>query len=473
MPLLDFKEIPPAVGESSDTEAFEKFAKDFFIRLRGAKVTKTVGKGADGGADIVVEVGREKWLVSCKHYRSGSYIPPDVEEDPSGRLAQWGCDKFVAFYNPGPTSGLELKLRQTAVNKPSFTFELMDSGDIEREMVATASAEGWLLAMRWFPKSFSQIATALVLPLTAYSLDDVISDSGRSWLTGIGMSVSFNSDDSTSERDAAETIVEFANELATNKAFAGIFLARVREFTFLVPGAFRKPIYIDDTELLPSEVFPSWDLNMIRLLATKSQRRGLLSLCRIWSLWDLHSANLAYQYGLTLLLSDEKREQDAVSRLSSITEIGNYFRDNEDTLSFAVKNSRDRLSYSDLGHTGNAMERGYFSALLCFCPLALSPDIDKTRGVARLASRLGEEEVLTRAAYKLVDTFSASDRKYVYHKSPSFVELLISVRYIYPAAFEELARMNPSLRCLSLPLLELWQPQGIPDETLGKALGFA
>ena len=42
MPILDFKEIPPPTTrkgkKSNDLDAFEKFAEEFFVEVKGAKL---------------------------------------------------------------------------------------------------------------------------------------------------------------------------------------------------------------------------------------------------------------------------------------------------------------------------------------------------------------------------------------------------------------------------------------------------
>jgi len=54
--LINFSEIPPAKAPSQDTEAFEKFAKQFFEELFNGKIEKTAGRGADGRVDIIVNI---------------------------------------------------------------------------------------------------------------------------------------------------------------------------------------------------------------------------------------------------------------------------------------------------------------------------------------------------------------------------------------------------------------------------------
>lgn len=56
MPILDFKEIPPPTTrkgkKSNDLDAFEKFAEEFFVEVKGAKLLERCSRGADGGIDL-------------------------------------------------------------------------------------------------------------------------------------------------------------------------------------------------------------------------------------------------------------------------------------------------------------------------------------------------------------------------------------------------------------------------------------
>ncbi|MFZ6755384.1 restriction endonuclease, partial [Undibacterium sp. Dicai25W] len=159
--LLDFTEIPKAIAPSPDTEAFEKFAKQFFEDIFDGKIEKTAGRGADGGADIIVLVNGQRWLVSCKHYLSSS-VTASNEEDPKGRIDAHGCAKFIAFYSSSPNNSLNDKLRGIRDNRSPFDFEIFNDKDIESALLSIQKAKGWILAARWFPKSYSKIFSQLV-----------------------------------------------------------------------------------------------------------------------------------------------------------------------------------------------------------------------------------------------------------------------------------------------------------------------
>lgn len=472
MPLLDFSEIPPASGKSTDTEAFEKFAKDFFVELRGAKIIKTIGRGPDGGADLVVTINDESCLVSCKHYLGGSYIPPEREADPEGRMKQWGCQKFIAFYSPGPTSGLEQKLRQTQANHPTFVCEILDSGDIEREMIATASPKGWVLAMRWFPSSFARIASSLVLPLQTYSSKDVIQGPGHAFVPDMGFSIRFQPGNDAMAIEASELLMDHANETATADAFSGIFRARIEDFARLVPGSFAKNILVDDADLASGDIFPSWDIDLVRKLAGEGNRYGLRSLCRIWSLWNLSMAKGAYLYGLALMRYEDDPAVLNLRGETSIAKLMDCFAKTAIEETYLMKSAPDDLSLSRIAVGATTAERGYFASLLCFCPGDLHAWMDEVQGIVLLARHHEELQALEKAAWTMADTFDDDDKDYVRFKSPTISELLVSLKLIDIEACRRLAIANPGLRCLSESPIQSWKPGGDPPPFLGKALGF-
>jgi len=466
--MLDFTEIPPATPPSIDLDAFEKFAKDFFVKLRGAKVEKTVARGPDNGADIVIVVGKEKHLVSCKHYSDP--VSASKEEDPLGRMRQWGCLKFIGFYSPGPATGLESKLRQTAGNDSSFKYEILDSQDIEREMIASSSAEGWLLGFRWFPKSFAKIATSLVAPLYVHSDENLLIADGEIRLPGVHFSAHVKPGDDEAHEVASEMLVGYANEVETAKSFSPIFLERLKDFAALVDGAFLKPVFVDDAELASSHIFPSWDLLLIRKLIDENKRLGMINLCRVWSLWDINRATTAYRYG-ELFFRKHKKTLEDIGDETSIDAVASYLTENRYFEDYILTSASKQFSFGEIARSGQTNERGYFAALLCFCP-ALQKTLDEIYGVLMLAVKYAEEKKLEAAARSYALNFSPPDLQYVNHKSPNLKELLKSLNVITVNALDELTKANPELRCLSEEKLEAWEPRAPVKEPLAKALGF-
>lgn len=472
MALLDFSEIPPSKAPSADVSAFEKFAKDFFIALYGAVVEKTVGRGPDGGADIVIRVNDERWLVSCKNYSKGAILR-DVEKAPLGDMQQWGCQQFVGFYNPEPSSGLEAKLRQTKANNPAFKCQIFDNEDIERNLIATASSAGWMLAFRWFPKSFSRIATTLVLPFSEYSKEHVVSREGSSRINGIPTTVHYRADDVEAEKTATEELVSFANELATEKAFSTVFIERIKDFCLIVPGSFVRPAFIQDDNVRTQDLFPSWDISLIKNICSEKNRFGLKSLCIVWSFWNLRLAQSVYIYGRTLI---DRREDLLVGLTSTTTDdlvnaITEY--EKKDGYAYRAKGLRDELSLAEIASTGRTSERGYYASLLCFCPSGLHSAISKEYALSRIAIRLDEQQQLIKSVKTLISSFDERDKEYVEAKGINLLELLISVNVIDTAYIEKLIQLAPSLKCLRIPHTDVWQPTGLAKDSIANTLGFS
>ena len=344
---------------------------------------------------------------------------------------------------------------------------------IERQLIATASAEGWLLAMRWFPKSFAQIASALVMPLGMYSKENVVTSSDYAFVPGMQVTAHFREGDEATSNYVAETLRAHANETATNKAFSGIFHARILDFARLVPKAFVKPVYLDEEQLTSRNVFPSWDLDLVRELVAAGNRLGLLNLCRVWSVWSIHLARVAYTYGVVLLQSGNDPAVKALDCESSIELLGPKLSALPQSKTAVVSLRLNDLTFSVMATDGYTIERGFFAALLCFCSGVMRSHIKKSKGIAVLADLYGELEALGVAADALAASFRPEDHVYVREKAQSYEALLTALEFIQIDALDELARTNPSLRCLSEPLVEPWSPQGNPPPYLGKAMGFA
>lgn len=156
MPIFDFKEIPEPHVASGIQDAFELFARDFLKYLR-FDVVDPPSRGADGGKDLIIVEKRTgiigettfKWLVSCKHKaHSGNSVGVSDEVNITDRVAANNCHGFVGFYSTLPSSGLTNILRGL-----HFEYKIFDWSAIENELVK--SADGLLLAQRFFPKSIA------------------------------------------------------------------------------------------------------------------------------------------------------------------------------------------------------------------------------------------------------------------------------------------------------------------------------
>ena len=160
MSVLDLKEIPQANTGYGDQDTFELFARDFFLNLN-FEIETHPSRGADGGTDLIVAeplagvITKKvfRWLVSCKHYaHSGRSVPPNDEGDIPGRLEQFGCQGFIAFYSTLPSSGLTNKLESY---KTRFGIEIFDYKRIEHFLVAQRSLRHVL--RRYFPNSYQHL----------------------------------------------------------------------------------------------------------------------------------------------------------------------------------------------------------------------------------------------------------------------------------------------------------------------------
>lgn len=158
MAVLDFKEIPEAHIASGLQDTFELFARDF-LSFMGYKIITDPDRGADGGADLIVEerrtgIGGEthvKWLVSCKHKAfSGGSVSPTDDANIRDRVEAKHCQGFIGFYSTLASSGLSIILEGM---KSKFECQIFDKEKIEGQLLH--SAKGLEIAERYFPVSLS------------------------------------------------------------------------------------------------------------------------------------------------------------------------------------------------------------------------------------------------------------------------------------------------------------------------------
>jgi len=157
MSVLDFKEIPEAHIATGEQDKFELFARDFFAHL-DYKILREPGRGADGGADIIIEEERKgisgntsvKWLVSCKHKaHSGASVSKTDESEIRDSVEANDCQGFIGFYSTIPSSGLISKVEGIEAIEHQF----FDSSKIEQMLLA--SSRGVEIAERYFPDSYA------------------------------------------------------------------------------------------------------------------------------------------------------------------------------------------------------------------------------------------------------------------------------------------------------------------------------
>lgn len=158
MPVLNFKEIPEAHKATGLQDTFELFARDFLLFM-GYKIISHPDRGADGGADIIVEekrtgVGGEttvRWLVSCKHKaHSGNSVSPVDDSNVQDRVSSNKCQGFIGFYSTLASSGLATMLDGL---KDRIECQIYDKERIEKELVH--SARGLEISERYFPLSLA------------------------------------------------------------------------------------------------------------------------------------------------------------------------------------------------------------------------------------------------------------------------------------------------------------------------------
>lgn len=73
---------------------FEHLIGEAF-RRKGYSITETGGKGADGGIDLILRKGGEKYLVQCKHWRSMKVGVPVVREFFGAMAVEGAAGGFV------------------------------------------------------------------------------------------------------------------------------------------------------------------------------------------------------------------------------------------------------------------------------------------------------------------------------------------------------------------------------------------
>ena len=159
MSVLDFKEIPEAHKTTGKQDEFELFAREFF-KFLGFKIIREPGRGADDGADIIIEDElqgkfeetklRYRWLVSCKHKaHSGKAVSKSEENQILDSVRSNSCDGFIGFYSTLPSSSLVRKMEGLNIETQIFNKSTIEKNLFARE-------EGKKIIARYFPKSFKK-----------------------------------------------------------------------------------------------------------------------------------------------------------------------------------------------------------------------------------------------------------------------------------------------------------------------------
>lgn len=124
--LLDNVKTATQPGKAIDGlnwQQFELLIGEAF-RRKGYSITETGGKGADGGIDLILRKGGEKYLVQCKHWRSFRVGVPVIREF------------FGAMAVEGATGGFVVTSGQFREEAQAFAegrnIKLVDGGKLKQ-----------------------------------------------------------------------------------------------------------------------------------------------------------------------------------------------------------------------------------------------------------------------------------------------------------------------------------------------------
>lgn len=94
--LIDVKAAtqPARTIDGLSWQQFEQLIGEAF-RKQGFSITETGGKGADGGVDLILRKGGEKYLVQCKHWRSLKVGVPVIREFFGAMAVEGAAGGFV------------------------------------------------------------------------------------------------------------------------------------------------------------------------------------------------------------------------------------------------------------------------------------------------------------------------------------------------------------------------------------------
>lgn len=276
MPRIDFREIPPTTGDSSDPDAFEKFCREFFHHVLRRAVLTQPSRGADGGLDLKLKnIDGRTCLVSCKHYASSQRsVGRYNEEDIVDRLHEHGCDIFVGFYSTIASTGLREKLTRLR-EQGKIEFELFDSAAIEHWLLE--GTRGFEVARRFFPNSVQNIAPRIISLLPTYKPEEAIPVEPEIWkfVDSSGNDIVIGSD--------KRKLAKIANERAMLDYHAAPYLRAWKDAAKLYPNFFDAPQTGVDSASTVNQLPPAWkNTHMISELSP--MERSFIG--AVWSLYD-------------------------------------------------------------------------------------------------------------------------------------------------------------------------------------------
>jgi restriction system protein len=144
------KRLHAAVGAGESAQAlqrmnwreFEALVGEAF-RRKGFQVTETGGGGADGGVDLVLTTGRERYLVQCKQWRSTKVPVSTVRELYGVMQAQGAVGAFVVTSGGFTDDAAEfVRGRNIELVGGETLFKLVQESRESSRAVAPAAAKG-------------------------------------------------------------------------------------------------------------------------------------------------------------------------------------------------------------------------------------------------------------------------------------------------------------------------------------------
>lgn len=359
---------------STDLDAFEKFASEFFTHICGCKVVESAARGQDGGRDLVVEGEispdvKGRFLVSCKHKaNSGTAVNTDRDEpNVKGRLDASGAQFFIGFYSTIASTGLRRHLEDTRSNNKGFDFIVFNSADIESRLISVDEPRGWLLAARHFPKSMSNLFQRFVVPIKYYTATDVKKSGGGLRLDGPYGSRSGGPKDSADLDKVKQRMADEANDALTSNIHSAFFCDALLDFIRLLPNTFVRLPDADPTNLELSEVAPNFDVSSAAI--DNGHHTTLRIVAAVWSFWD-----------------GSRAAQWLLERTSEPTATGEFSESK-------IRRVEGNISIGQVIRFCNGQYRDILARLLAFCPTSLAP-VPIENLIVRNGKRLGLENQL-------------------------------------------------------------------------------
>lgn len=355
MTILDFKEIPAPTKNrnSNDLDAFEKFAEEFFVQIKGAELLEKCSRGADGGIDLKIKYNNEVCLVSCKHKAHSGNSVTDKDESTSSfidLLNQHECKKFIAFYSTIASSGLKNRIigafeNSTTAKNDKLSYEFFHSSDIESAILDINNPRGWLFAMRYFPKSYINLFQRFFTPIEYYhEKSKQIKKEGHGYI----IEGPFGSRGRISNLQEA---INNANDSLTSEIHKYFFYLAIQDAINLFPNYFVYKKGANLNELSMNDISPAWENSLEREYAKQTIECNIpIIICGLWSMWDTEKAvkkMIEYRKNLHPYRILTKYEQ-------------RYILENE--LCYCY------LNFGHISKFLNSELRNLFARLIAFCP---------------------------------------------------------------------------------------------------------